>query len=205
MTSAVVVGLLVTVGCSSEESAAPAQEPSPAPSHSASTGRTPDLQARPTEQRPPPDAPWTVELSLAGGVPQARRATLQRSVSAPVRQWADAAYVEARYPTDAFPRSFASWSGSAAAQAKDQLGTTTMGTLGNRLTDVVVGRRDLRVSVFAPRGRPSGATCRITMRLAGRDRAGKRVVVRVAGSLDLTPTERGWKVFGYDLTRRVAS
>jgi hypothetical protein len=51
-------------------------------------------------------------------------------------------------------------------------------------------------SVVAPRGRAVGATARIHLEV---QRGGRPL--RIDGRLLLTPTKRGWQIFGYDLTR----
>jgi hypothetical protein len=57
----------------------------------------------------------------------------------------------------------------------------------------------VRVDVLAVRTRPVGLTAHVFLSF---DTSGKvERVVRVKGRLFLTHSDRGWKVFGYDMTK----
>jgi hypothetical protein len=56
------------------------------------------------------------------------------------------------------------------------------------------------VTVLAPKGHLVGATVRVSLALDVPVK-GKRDRVRVRGRLLLTPTKRGWRIFGYDLSQ----
>jgi hypothetical protein len=70
---------------------------------------------------------------------------------------------------------------------------------GNRVDEVEATRRRLTVDVLSPRNEPSGATARVVLRM---DLSGEvERTARIRGRLFLTPTPRGWRVFGYDVQR----
>jgi hypothetical protein len=126
------------------------------------------------------------------GRPQAERlATQLRGL---VTDYVGTALVSDPPPGDrAFP-GFTPRARRLAARDRDVL---TLGSLGDSAE--VTPRKVLAyLSVFAPRHRPAGATARleVTLRVAGVP--GTRTV-RVSGRLLLTPTDAGWRVFGYDL------
>jgi hypothetical protein len=64
------------------------------------------------------------------------------------------------------------------------------------------GRAAAYLAVLAPQGRILGATARFRVPLLSEPSDGRRrrPVAELAGRLLLTPTEVGWRVFGYDVT-----
>lgn len=71
-----------------------------------------------------------------------------------------------------------------------------------RLSDVAVLRRQARLFLLAPGGRPKGATARVSMALRGTRSDGARVTVRLTGEAYLTwAGGTRWRVFGSDVSR----
>lgn len=119
-------------------------------------------------------------------------------VSAVVDGWWDAAFVDADYPRSRYQGSFPGFTRGAAAQAWRQRDLTTSARLGDRIEDLVPLRRRVAVDVLATRQVPRAATARVRMDYRTTGEVEKRI--RVQGRLLLT-FDRGWKVFGFDLTQ----
>jgi hypothetical protein len=118
-------------------------------------------------------------------------------VSGLVERYVDAAFVEGARGRAAYP-GFTPAARKLAVRDRGVLGSAGLG--GGSLTP---RSGSARVTVLSPGRRPVGATARVRIRLRQEGPAGARrgrdVVLR--GRLVLTPTERGWRVFGYDLAR----
>lgn len=195
MAVAAVVATSLAAGCSGDEpEAAPSTTTSDSPE--ASTGATPDL-----ERRPLPSAAWHVVLRAGTQVPKARRSAIASGASAPVRAWVQGAFLDRPRGTKAVRRAFGGWTSEATRQALRAPRATTVAALGSRVEEVGVRRRDLIIYLFAPNGRPAGATGRLSLFLVGRTQDGQRIRARVSGALRLTKTGHGWKVYAYDLSR----
>lgn len=119
-------------------------------------------------------------------------------VSRVVDGWWDAAFVDADYPRTRYQNSFPGFTRLAAAQAWRQRDLTTSARLGKRIDALIPLRRRVAVDVLARRQVPRAATARV--RLDYRTTGEVRKRMRVHGRLLLT-FDRGWKVFGFDLTQ----
>jgi hypothetical protein len=186
------VGLLVVLVTLTGTACTGGEEPEAAPG----TGAVTDLQVRPGARLESlgPVRVDTVAGSLAG-----KRGRVRDQVAAVVDGWIAAAYLDGPYPRGGFRRAFPDFTQGARSQAQaDRLLMSNAG-IGTRVEDVVPRRRSIRIDVLAPRGRPRGATARVRLVYATRGEVARRVLVR--GRLYLTRTERGWKVFGYDMAR----
>lgn len=127
-----------------------------------------------------------------------RHQQVAQRVSSVVDGWWDAAFVDADYPRRRYDGSFPGFTRVAAAQAWRQRDLTTSARLGDRIDDLVPLRRRVAVDVLATRQVPRAATARVRMDYRTTGEVRKRI--RVQGRLLLT-YDRGWKVFGFDLTQ----
>jgi hypothetical protein len=133
----------------------------------------------------------TAEVTGVGGTriaPALRRRTAT-DVRGLVQRYVEAAFVEGAGGAEAFPGFTPAARELAVA---DRRVLTAAG-----LAEVAPRSASASVSVLHRDGRGVGATARLRVRVLADD--GARVVLR--GRLLLTPTEQGWKVFGYDLAR----
>ncbi len=138
--------------------------------------------------------------TVTGALSRQRRTSLQRVVGSTVDTWIEEAYVPGRYPRTRFTRAFLDFTRDATREARRDRALTSNRAISQQLTSVRLRRRAIRVDVLARDGRAVGATARVVVaqRLRGRriDR-----LERITGQLYLTPSGRGWQIFGYDLER----
>jgi hypothetical protein len=87
--------------------------------------------------------------------------------------------------------------------ARGSAGVTSNVRLGPRWVQVVPTRRVVRLDVFAPGHRASGATAGVELVMVGVGAAGAASELVVTGDLYLTKTDAGWRIFGFDLNRSV--
>lgn len=183
---ATAVALAVLTGCSGDDG--PGGDPGDGGSGAAGTGQESVETVRTV----------VVPGKRVGLLSPKRHEQVAERVSAVVDGWWDAAFVDADYPRTRYQGSFPGFTKAAAAQAWRQRDLTTSARLGDRIEDLVPLRRRVAVDVLATRQVPRAATARVRMdyRVAGE--VAKRI--RVQGRLLLT-YDRGWKVFGFDLTQ----
>lgn len=139
----------------------------------------------------------TVAGKLAG---KRRRAFLRGTVDT-VDAWLDAAYVAPEYPRSGAGRAFARFTPGATKLARRQPRVMSNAAVGDRIEQVTVKKRRVVVDALAPGGKPAGATARVHL-VIELDGDVTRTD-RVRGRLLLTPTKRGWRVFGFDVRRNV--
>ena len=130
--------------------------------------------------------------------PQARKRVVARAGEVVVG-WAEAAYLSGDYPRRDFRDSWPGFTRDAARRARVDRALMSNQRLGERIDGVEPRLVRVRLDVLAPRGRAVGVTARVSFRFATTGEVERDV--RVRGRLFLTPTDRGWKVFGYDVTR----
>jgi hypothetical protein len=186
ITPATVVALLVG-GCSGGD-----DDSAPEPSDRAGA---PTLHQRPAE----------LEVAIArlhGRLPKPAVRRLTQRLGHAVATWINGAFLPGDYPRTSFA-GYASFTPDAARLARRSDGVTSNVRLGRQWVQVVPTRRSVRLHVFAPGHRPSGATARVVLVLAGVGRAGEVSELAVTGDLYLTWTGSGWRIFGFDLSRSV--
>jgi len=130
------------------------------------------------------------------------RNRLRTDAAQPIESWFAGAYL-GEYPRDDFADGFEGWTARAAELAERDRHTTTNATLGPEVLAVVADAQSADLYVFAEKGRPGGATADVTLRLTEQRESGELVKIAVTGSVYLTRTGAGWKIFGYDLSRKV--
>jgi hypothetical protein len=190
--AALVVLALAAGGCSSSASSSPAAGPT-----SAST-KVGGAQ---------PVATTVVLGKVAGNLHQPNRRVFQKHrkqtlkrVGAAVDAWLDGGFVAVHYPRDAFGSAFRAFTAPARHDAKQQKHLMTNWDLRKKIDGVEVHKRKVTVDVFAPHGRPAGATARVALVFTTTGDTHQRVEIH--GRLFLGPDDRGtWRVFGYDVTR----
>lgn len=186
----VIGGLLA--GCSGDEPPA-GDTPSPTPGASSPTGGDDVAGVE--------DAALEVRVgAVTGELSKKRRRAVSRQVGRAVDRWYRAAWLGDDYPRGGFGRSsFPGFTDGARRNARRDRRLTTNAALGRRIDEVRAVTRDVRVDLFAPGGRPAGATARVRLVLVTSGDAERRV--RVSGRLLLTPGKERWRIFGYDLAR----
>ena len=154
-------------------------------------------------------APITTKVSIgrvAGDLDQRRRAQVKQSVAEVVDGWIDAAYVGGEWPRGDFADysdALRDFTPDAKRRAAKDRALLTNVAIGDRVESVRATRRVLQVDVLAPGGRPVGATARVLVRFRTDGDLSRVDLVR--GRLLLTATKKGWKVFGYDVSRSTLS
>lgn len=179
---------LVGGGCTSEDDGA-----DPAPTKSASPSPTESTEAAPA---PPLDVRSRV---VTGTLPRARRSAATTKVGAVVSRWFDAAYLGGEYPRSEFSTSFPAFTSRTTARARRDVKLMSNAALGPRISGVRATDRVVRVDLLGHRRRPVGATAQFRLVFQTSGEAVRRV--RVTGRLLLTPTKRGWRVVGYNVSR----
>jgi hypothetical protein len=131
----------------------------------------------------------TTVVRVAGELRPAAERRLAKEVRSLVEEYVADAYVDKR-------TGFPGFSDKARRLARRDADVTTGRRLGGGEVELRSGR--VRVSVLSPRPRqPVGATAAV--RLVLDSEAGPPRGTTVTGQLLLTPSARGWRVFGYDL------
>jgi len=155
----------------------------------------------PTLRQQPADL--DVEIArLSGALPKAAAQDLSQRLGRVVATWFDGGFLTGDYPRENFA-GYASFTPDAARLARRDAGVTSNAQLGSQWVQVVPTRQVVRLYVFAPAHRPSGATARVELVMVGMSDAGTASELAVTGELFLTKTDNGWRIFGYDLQRSV--
>ncbi|PVG83327.1 hypothetical protein DDE18_08510 [Nocardioides gansuensis] len=138
---------------------------------------------------------------VVGKLPGPRRRAVRRQVTRVVDQWWEAAFLDGDYPRAGFPAAFPGFTKGAERQARRDKELMSNAALGPRVDSVRATRRRVLVDLLAVRHTVRAATARflLAFRTTGK-RAGR---VEVRGRLFFTRTPRGWRVFGYDVSKGV--
>jgi hypothetical protein len=186
--ASLIVALALTAGgCrDSDEAAAP---PLPRSSESSSS----------TAAAPKPVRTKVTVGTVTGHLAKKERLRVAAAAGHVVDRWFEAAYVGDDYPRRRFANAFAGFTPGARAQAHADRALLTNQDIGRRIDAATAKRRRVQVDVLAVRGRAAGLTARFTLDLATTGKVARKVWVR--GRLFLTRTERGWQVFGYDVSK----
>ena len=136
---------------------------------------------------------------IVGRLEKRQRPKVLDAVTGIVDGWIDGAYVAGDYPRENFGDAFDGFTKDAARFARKQSGTMSNAGIGADLDAVGVRTRKVRVDVLAPKGRAVGATARVylVLELEGK----KDRTERISGRLVLTPSGKGWRIFGFDIER----
>jgi hypothetical protein len=150
-----------------------------------------------------PDAKFTVVVRRMEHVKPADRGRVKAAIAAPIQDWFNGAFVEGEYPRNTYDAGLKAWTRDAAVMAARDRDTTTNAALGSDVVAVVADQQSANLYVFANKGVSGGATARVRLRLTEEKPTGELVRIAVTGSVYLTRDKSQWKIFGYDLERKV--
>ncbi len=137
--------------------------------------------------------------TVTGRLTPESRQRLVKQVGDVVDGWADAAYLGGDYPRRDFSDAWPGFTAGAAQEAHGDRALMSNEDIGDRIDGVTPYKSTVRIDVLAVKKRPVGVTARVFLSFGTTGKAERNV--RVKGRLFLTHTDRGWKVFGYDMTK----
>lgn len=167
-------------GCGHHAASPPPSSPLPSPSQTAVVAPPMKVSFR----------------SVSGRLPKAQRRHLSQQLTSIVERWWAAAYLN-----DRSSKSFPVFTPAAAKLAERQAALTTSSLPQG--TPIAVVRRTLAIDVLAVHKKPVGADAVIELTYAAGS-GGHAPRYRVEGTISLTPTKKGWRVFAFDLTKAKA-
>jgi hypothetical protein len=138
---------------------------------------------------------------VTGSLPRDARDRLADQVGAVVDGWTEAAYLGGSYPRRDFSDSWPGFTTGARQEAHRDRALMSNEDIGDRVDGVEARRSRVRIDVLAVRRHAVGVTARVL--LGFRTTGEVERDVRVQGRLYLIHTERGWRIFGYDMTKGV--
>jgi len=142
---------------------------------------------------------------VSGALPTADAKAVSKRLGNVVATWFNGGFLSGDYPRSSFSGYDAAFTPGAAKLAQRDSGVTTNAQLGSQWVEVVPTRQVVRLYVFAPGHRVSGATARVELVMVGADEGGSASELAVTGELYLTKTKAGWRIFGFDLQRAVGA
>ncbi|MFT4286651.1 hypothetical protein [Nocardioides sp.] len=154
-------------------------------------GGTPGAGGSAGGETPAPVVTVTTVGALTGDLDQAGQDQVSEEVGTVVDGWLDGAYL-GDFPRTDFTDAFASFTPGAAERAQQQLDLMTNASLTAEATVEAVSR-SVSLDILAVKDKAVGVTASVDLVLA----AGEEI----SGTLDLTPTNGGWQVFGFEITR----
>ena len=137
--------------------------------------------------------------TLTGRLPRDVRQRLSGQIGDVVDGWIDAAYVGGDYPRRDFSDVWPGFTAGAQAEAHHDRALMSNEDIGDRIDGVEPHRSVVKLDVLAVKHHAVGVTARVFVGFATTGDLEKEV--RVRGRLFLTHTDRGWQVFGYDITK----
>ncbi|HEU5038992.1 MAG TPA: hypothetical protein VFT70_18435 [Nocardioides sp.] len=137
--------------------------------------------------------------TVTGKLSEEARQRLADRVREVVDGWLDAAYVGGDYPRRDFSDAWPGFTVGAQEEAHADRALMSNEDIGDRIDGVAPHKRLVRLDVLAVEQHPVGVTAHVFLGFGTTGDLEKEV--RVKGRLFLTPTDGGWKVFGYDMTK----
>jgi hypothetical protein len=137
--------------------------------------------------------------SLTGKLPPDARQRLSDQIGDVVDGWIDAAYVGGDYPRRDFSDAWPGFTAGAQAEAHQDRALMSNEDIGDRIDGVEPYKSVVKLDVLAVKQHAVGVTARVYLGFGTTGDLEREV--RVKGRLFLTHTERGWHVFGYDVTK----
>ena len=137
--------------------------------------------------------------TLTGRLPRDVRQRLSGQIGDVVDGWIDAAYVGGDYPRRDFSDVWPGFTAGAQAEAHHDRALMSNEDIGDRIDGVEPHKSVVKLDVLAVKQHAVGVTARVFVGFATTGDLEKEV--RVRGRLFLTHTDRGWQVFGYDITK----
>lgn len=137
---------------------------------------------------------------LRGTLTRAGREAAVQEVAEVVDTWIDRAWVDGPWPREV-DGVWGTFTPGAARLAKADASLTSAAGFGPEATAVRATKRRVKVDLLGRRLDPVGATARISVHLevSPVEAPDQLRDVRLRGRVMLTPTEDGWKIFGYEL------
>jgi hypothetical protein len=158
-----------------------------------------------TPGTPSTEPPVTTTVTVgrvAGRLGRGERRALKAEVVGVVDEFLDGAYL-GEFPRASFDEAYEAFTRGARRDAERDADLLSNAEISDRI-DVATGtKRHVALDVLAVKGRAQGVTARFTLVFDTAGELERRD--RVKGSLLLTATDGGWKVFGYDVTRSVTA
>lgn len=127
------------------------------------------------------------------------RQRLAQQVGDVVDGWTEAAYLGGDYPRRDFAEAWPGFTPGAQEEAHGDRALMSNEDIGDRIDGVTPHRSVVRLDVLAVKQHPVGVTAHVFLGFATTGDLEREV--RVKGRLFLTHTDRGWRVFGYDMTK----
>jgi hypothetical protein len=185
-----VVALAVLTGACSGDDDTPAPEPA-------------DQAGAPTLRQQPADLDVKI-ARVSGALTKADANALSKRLGRVVATWFDGGFLDGDYPRSNFS-GYDAFTPGAARLAEHDSDVTTNAQLGSEWEQVVPTRQVVRLYVFAPGHRASGASAKVELVMVGAGESGSASELAVTGELYLTKTSKGWRIFGFDLHRSVGA
>ncbi|GAA1967456.1 hypothetical protein GCM10009798_29760 [Nocardioides panacihumi] len=139
--------------------------------------------------------------TVTGNLGAARRETLAAAVAKVVDGWLDGAYL-GDFPRADYKAAFAGFTPGAAGKAQRDLALMTNSAISDRITKAEATKRSISLDVLSVKQRAVGVTA--TVDLTFETTGALAGAQEITGTLDLTPDGAGWKIFGFDISRRQA-
>lgn len=184
---------LALAGCSRDVAdQASARADGPAPAQGQDSQDTASLAGSPAEVRT-----QAAIGRIVGRMPGTRRKQLRREVTDLVDRWWEAAYLVPDSASVDLGAAFPGFTRAAARRARADRELTTSASLGAESITPLM--RKVRLDVLAVGRRPRSVTARFELRVRTTgERAGR---LQTRGRLFLTRGPKGWRVFGYDVSK----
>lgn len=137
--------------------------------------------------------------TITGKLSSETRKRLAHQVVEVVDGWTDAAYLGGDYPRRDFSDSWPGFTAGAEQQAHADRALMSNEDIGDRIDGVEPHKSVVKLDVLAVKQHPVGVTARVFLGFGTTGKVHREI--RVRGRLFLTHTDRGWKVFGYNVTK----
>jgi hypothetical protein len=136
---------------------------------------------------------------VVGRLPRKDRQRVAGAVTPVVQRWFNAAYVGGDYPRKDFTDAFPGFTPGARSQAFRDRKLMSNRAISDRIEGVTPKTSRIWVDMLAVRSRPVAVTARFL--LAFRTRGDLEHRVKVRGRLLLSRSDKGWRIFGYDVAK----
>jgi len=188
--------------CSHDE-----QAPAPTATPTATASTKPTVMSTKTPKHTPTPRPTRTRTSSVrltstvhgDGLSASERKRVRAGVTRAVRSWLRGGFLAGPFPQHGYPHAFDAFTPGARAAAKKKASAMTNGARGRKVQSMRATTARSVATVWAPDGKPAGASARVQLVAVAQLTGGKQRTVSVSGTLDLTPTGAGWKIFGFDI------
>lgn len=139
--------------------------------------------------------------TVTGNLGATGRDALAAAVAKVVDGWLDGAYL-GDFPRADYQAAFAGFTPGAASKAQRDLKLMTNAGISDRIATAEATKRSISLDVLSIKQRPVGVTA--TVDLTFNTTGALAGAQQITGTLDLTPAGSGWRIFGFDISRRQA-